>query len=61
MVAVEVAQEAVVDNNESSILYANELVATRQRSLVFIMEIISFVVDCFGTWTVTLYVFINHI
>jgi hypothetical protein len=29
VVAVEVAQEVVVDNNESSILYANELVATR--------------------------------
>jgi len=24
------------------------------------MEIISFVIDCLGTWTVTLYVFINY-
>jgi len=48
-------------DNESFIRYRDDMVESCEVCVENVFEIVSFVVDCFGSWTVTFYVYVNNI
>jgi hypothetical protein len=51
----------MVTDNEPFIRCGDDMVSTREVCVENVFEVVSFVIDCCGTWVVTLYLYVHNL